>query len=156
MGTLVTFLVQFYYIAISNPKFVGTWAPTSKIIGDILDFNVLNVPILQSHRSLLSVCNILSTVFLGELIAPWEKSQSLTCQIYLPACLYVSDDPHSATQFLHEAWPGMCSGRLLCGHLLIPQLLHRHRYHRGGAAPHWRRYLQVYLLPGEWGDSSCD
>ena len=27
-----------------NLKLVGTWAPAAKIIGDILDFNVLNVP----------------------------------------------------------------------------------------------------------------
>ena len=26
-------------------KFVGTWAPTNKIIGDIPDITVLNVPI---------------------------------------------------------------------------------------------------------------
>ena len=47
--TSLTFLGLFHYtcIAINYLKLVGTWAPTTKIGGDILAFNVLNVPISQ-------------------------------------------------------------------------------------------------------------
>ena len=34
-----------------NPKFVGTWTPTAKIIGDIPDFSVLNVPKTQPRHN---------------------------------------------------------------------------------------------------------
>ena len=34
-----------------NLKFVGTWAPTAKIIGDIPDSNVLNVPKTQPRHN---------------------------------------------------------------------------------------------------------
>ena len=34
-----------------NLKFVGTWAPTAKIIGDIPDFNVLNDPKMQPRHN---------------------------------------------------------------------------------------------------------
>ena len=36
-----------------NLKFVGTWAPAAKIIGDIPDFNVLNVPKTQPGDGIL-------------------------------------------------------------------------------------------------------
>ena len=35
--------VTYVILPFVNLKFVGTWAPTAKIIGDIPDFNVLNV-----------------------------------------------------------------------------------------------------------------
>ena len=39
-----------------NLKYVGTLAPTAKIIGDIPDFNVLNVPKMQPlHNPALAV-----------------------------------------------------------------------------------------------------
>ena len=47
MGTLVTFLGSLILLPFRNLKFVGTWAPTTKIFGDIADFNVLNVPKTQ-------------------------------------------------------------------------------------------------------------
>ena len=34
-----------------NPRFVGTLAPATKIIGDIPDLNVLNVPKTQSRHN---------------------------------------------------------------------------------------------------------
>ena len=34
-------------------EFVGTWAPANKIIGDIPDFIVLNVPIFQPLQLLI-------------------------------------------------------------------------------------------------------
>ena len=34
-----------------NLKFVGTWAPTAKMIGDIPDFNVLIVPKTQPRHN---------------------------------------------------------------------------------------------------------
>ena len=34
-----------------NPKFVETWAPTAKIIGDIPDLNVPNVPKTQPRHN---------------------------------------------------------------------------------------------------------
>ena len=40
-------------LLISN--FVGTWAPTNKIIGDIPDFTVLNVPIFQPRHNIEGV-----------------------------------------------------------------------------------------------------
>ena len=36
--------VTYVILPFANLKFVGTWAPTAKMIGDIPDFNVLNVP----------------------------------------------------------------------------------------------------------------
>ena len=36
--------VTYVTLPFVNLKFVGTWAPTAKMIGDIPDFNVLNVP----------------------------------------------------------------------------------------------------------------
>ena len=36
--------VTYVILPFMNLKFVGTWAPTTKMIGDIPDFNVLNVP----------------------------------------------------------------------------------------------------------------
>ena len=38
---------NFYYTVIIDLKFVVTWAPTNKIIGDITDFTVLNVSLFQ-------------------------------------------------------------------------------------------------------------
>ena len=38
-------------ITIHDLKFVGIWAPTTKIIGDIPDFNVLNVPKMQAQQN---------------------------------------------------------------------------------------------------------
>ena len=38
---------NFYYTAITDLKFVVTWAPTNKIIGNITDFTVLNVSLFQ-------------------------------------------------------------------------------------------------------------
>ena len=40
----------FVILPIVNLKFVGTWAPTAKMIGDIPDFNMLNVPKTQPHN----------------------------------------------------------------------------------------------------------
>ena len=40
--------VTYVILPFVNLKFVGTWAPTAKIIGDISDFNVLNVPKTQT------------------------------------------------------------------------------------------------------------
>ena len=39
--------VSYVMLPFMNLKFVGTWAPTAKIIGDIPDFNVINVPKTQ-------------------------------------------------------------------------------------------------------------
>ena len=39
--------VNYVILPFVNLKFVGTLAPTAKIIGDIPDFNVLNVPKTQ-------------------------------------------------------------------------------------------------------------
>ena len=36
--------VTYFILPFVNLKFVGTWAPTAKVIGGIPDFNVLNVP----------------------------------------------------------------------------------------------------------------
>ena len=48
MGTLGNFFwVTYVILPFVNLKLVGTWAPTAKMIGDIPDFNVLNVPKTQ-------------------------------------------------------------------------------------------------------------
>ena len=43
----VTYVILSFVIL----KLVGTWAPTAKIIGDIPDFNVLNVPKMQPRHN---------------------------------------------------------------------------------------------------------
>ena len=43
--------VTYVMLPFMNLKFVGTWAPAAKIIGDIPDFNVLNVPKTQSRHN---------------------------------------------------------------------------------------------------------
>ena len=43
--------VTYVMLPFMNLKFVGTWAPTAKIIGDISDFNVLNVPKTQPQQN---------------------------------------------------------------------------------------------------------
>ena len=43
--------VTYVMLLFMNRKFVGTWAPTAKIIGDIPDFNVLNVPKTQPQHN---------------------------------------------------------------------------------------------------------
>ena len=50
--------VTYVILSFLNLKFVGTWAPTAKIFGDIPDFNVLNVPKMQpghnpAHKNLM-------------------------------------------------------------------------------------------------------
>ena len=51
-GHWLLFWGQFYFISIIDFKFVGTWAPTNKIIGEIRDFPMLNVPIFQPWRNI--------------------------------------------------------------------------------------------------------
>ena len=43
--------VTYVILPFMDHKFVWTWAPTAKIIGDIPDFNVLNVPKMQSRHN---------------------------------------------------------------------------------------------------------
>ena len=43
--------VTYVMLPVVNLKHVGTWAPTAKIIGDIPDFNVLNVPKTQPRHN---------------------------------------------------------------------------------------------------------
>ena len=43
--------VTYVMLPFLNLKFVGPWAPAVKIIGDIPDFNVLNVPKTQPRRN---------------------------------------------------------------------------------------------------------
>ena len=43
--------VTYVILPFVNLNFVGTWAPTAKIIGDIPDFNVLNVPKTQPRHN---------------------------------------------------------------------------------------------------------
>ena len=43
--------VTYVMLPFMNLKFVGTWAPTAKIIGDIPDFNVLNLPKTQPQHN---------------------------------------------------------------------------------------------------------
>ena len=43
--------VTYVILPFVNLKLVGTWAPTAKIIGDIPDFNVLNVPKTQPRHN---------------------------------------------------------------------------------------------------------
>ena len=43
--------VTYVMLPFVNLKFVGTWAPTAQIIGDIPDFNVLNVPKTQPRHN---------------------------------------------------------------------------------------------------------
>ena len=43
--------VTYILLPFVNLKFVGTWAPTAKMIGDIPDFNVLNVPKMQPRHN---------------------------------------------------------------------------------------------------------
>ena len=43
--------VTYVILPFVNFKFVGTWAPTAKMIGDIPDFNVLNVPKTQPRHN---------------------------------------------------------------------------------------------------------
>ena len=51
-GDIGSFLgVTYVILPFVNLKFVGTWAPTAKIIGDIPDFNVLNVPKMQPRHN---------------------------------------------------------------------------------------------------------
>ena len=45
------FGVTYVILPFVNLKLVGTWAPTAKIIGDIPDFNVLNVPKTQPRHN---------------------------------------------------------------------------------------------------------
>ena len=42
---------QLYHFVVSKLKFVGKLAPTTKILRDILDFNVLNVHILRHQQN---------------------------------------------------------------------------------------------------------
>ena len=42
---------KFYFTAIVDLKFVGTWAPTNKIIRDIPGFTMLNVTIFQAQHN---------------------------------------------------------------------------------------------------------
>ena len=44
-------VVTYVILPFVNLKFVGTQAPTAKIIGDIPDFNVLNVPKTQPQHN---------------------------------------------------------------------------------------------------------
>ena len=43
--------VTYVMLPFVNLKYVGTWAPTTKIIGDIPDFNVLSVPKTQPRHN---------------------------------------------------------------------------------------------------------
>ena len=43
--------VTYVILPFINLKFRGTWAPTAKIVGDIPDFNVLNVPKTQPRHN---------------------------------------------------------------------------------------------------------
>ena len=43
--------VTYVILPFVNLKLVGTWAPTAKMIGDMPDFNVLNVPKTQPRRN---------------------------------------------------------------------------------------------------------
>ena len=43
--------VTYVMLQFMNLKFVGTWAPTAKMIGDIPDFNVINVPKTQPQHN---------------------------------------------------------------------------------------------------------
>ena len=43
--------VTYVILPFINLKFGGTWAPTAKIVGDIPDFNVLNVPKTQPRHN---------------------------------------------------------------------------------------------------------
>ena len=43
--------VTYVILPFVNLKFVGTWAPTAKMNGDIPDFNVLNVPKMQPRHN---------------------------------------------------------------------------------------------------------
>ena len=43
--------VTYVMLPFMNLKFLGRWAPTVKIIGDIPDFNVLNVPKMQPQHN---------------------------------------------------------------------------------------------------------
>ena len=52
--------VTYVMLPFMNLKFVGTWAPTAKIIGDIPDFNVLNVPKTQPRHNPASVSTMLA------------------------------------------------------------------------------------------------
>ena len=45
------FGVTYVILPFGNLKLVGTWVPTAKIIGDIPDFNVLNVPKTQPRHN---------------------------------------------------------------------------------------------------------
>ena len=59
-GDIGNFSVVIYVILpFVNLKFVGTCAPTGKIIGDIPDFNVLNVPKTRPRRNPAIVLNSL-------------------------------------------------------------------------------------------------
>ena len=43
--------VTYVMLPFVNLKFVGTWASTAKIVGDIPNFNVLNVPKTQPRHN---------------------------------------------------------------------------------------------------------
>ena len=55
MGMLPTFMGQFYDIAIADLKFVGTLCPAARLIGDILDFSVLDVTVWQPLQNCVLV-----------------------------------------------------------------------------------------------------
>ena len=63
--------VTYVMLPFMNLKFVGTWAPTAKITGDIPDFSVLNVPKTQPQHNLLFNCY--DTVFQGK--NSWKRSK---------------------------------------------------------------------------------
>ena len=51
-GDIVNFWgVSYVILPFMKLKLVGTWAPTAKTIGDIPDFNVLNVPKMQPKHN---------------------------------------------------------------------------------------------------------
>ena len=51
--------VNYVILPFINIKFVGTWAPTAKMIGDIPDSNVLNVPKTQPRHNPAGVTAVL-------------------------------------------------------------------------------------------------
>ena len=75
-GDIGTFSgVIFVILPFMNLKFVGTWAPTAKIIWDIPVFNVLNVPKTQPRHNPDIVCPCLGTQH--------RKQQSSTLQTFV-------------------------------------------------------------------------
>ena len=83
-GYIGNFLgVTYVILPFVNLKLMGTWAPTAKIIGDIPDFNALNVPKTQRQHNPEHAC--LSNMLVSPVWQTNPNGQVDSCLHSVPA-----------------------------------------------------------------------